>query len=240
MYHFANILFSGPCNLACPYCIGRRIKNPPDNLNTFPLRGIGDFMEALNQKGIRQISLTGTNTDPQLYRHEKKLIDYLRRKIPEVKLSLHTNGTMAIRKMDVFNSYDRATISLPAFSNDVYRKMTGKPTPPDVETIIEKSHIPIKISTILTSDNASKIPDIIERCRELGIRRMVIRNPYGSSRPTDIFDGMTPVRVFGGNPVYISNGMEITHWDFSKTDLTCLNLFSDGVITDRYRIGGQS
>ncbi len=65
-YDFANILFAGPCNLRCPYCIGRQIEPAlnQNNLNQFPLRNIETFVDLLQQNNIRQITFTGTTTGP--------------------------------------------------------------------------------------------------------------------------------------------------------------------------------
>jgi molybdenum cofactor biosynthesis enzyme MoaA len=75
-YDFANILFAGPCNLRCPYCIGRQI-DPGlnrDNLNKFPLRNLGRFVHLWQSYGITDIIFTGATTDPQLYNHQARLL----------------------------------------------------------------------------------------------------------------------------------------------------------------------
>ncbi len=169
-YTFANILFSSPCNLHCPYCIGHNqtLQAMPDNLHTFPLKGLDRFVEQLREHGITQISLTGTNTEPQLYAYESELRSILRAN-SGVKISLHTNGLLVLRKIEVFNQYDRAAISFPSFQPDTYHKLTGHPQVLDLAAIVKASRIPIKVSTILTEQNIHEIPEIIARCRNLGI-----------------------------------------------------------------------
>ncbi|CAF4567228.1 unnamed protein product, partial [Rotaria magnacalcarata] len=49
-----------------------------------------------------KIILTGTRTDPQLYKYEDKLVNRLRQNLPNVHISLHTNGLLAIPKMKTF------------------------------------------------------------------------------------------------------------------------------------------
>jgi molybdenum cofactor biosynthesis enzyme MoaA len=100
MHDFANILFAGPCNRSCPFCIGHLV--PPaasvDNLGTYPPRGIDQFIEVVNRERIEQIVLTGTTTDPQLYRHEARLLTMLRERLhAQARLSVHTNGVRALR-----------------------------------------------------------------------------------------------------------------------------------------------
>jgi len=237
-YDFANILFSGQCNLRCPYCIGHvsTLQSIPNNLNTFPLKGLEEFVNELNHYEVTQISLTGVNTDPQLYACEPELINYLRKRIAGVKLSLHTNGKLVMRKTEVFNLYDRATISLPSFEPETYRKMTGSTRVLDLSKIVQASRIPLKISTLVSEHNINEIPSIMARCRELGISRMVLRKLYGETRHWNLFPDLEPVRYFGGNPVYDVDGMEVTIWDFSTSGIQCLNLFSDGSISQEYQL----
>ncbi len=241
MYDFANILFSGPCNLRCPYCIGhnQKLQAMPENLSQFPLAGLDEFVTQLNRHGVRQISLSGTNTDPQLYQHESKLLDYLRVRIPDVKISLHTNGQLALGKIAVFNHYDRAAISFPSFESETYRQMTGSTHILDLASLVNAAAIPLKISTIVTEHNIEELSRILEGCGELGITRMVLRKLYGETREWNLFAGHQPVRYFGGNPVYELDGMEVTLWDFSASTVQCLNLFSDGSISPEYELTKQ-
>jgi len=240
MARFANILLTGSCNQRCPHCIGRVLaaRALPDNLDRFPLLNLEPFLDLLVQEGIQEISLTGTNTDPQLYPHEAALLDRLRDRLPGVRLSLHTNGRLALAKIDVFNRYDRATISIPSFRPETIRCMTGCDGGPDLAAILRRAMIPVKISTLVTQDNRTEIPEIISRCRELAVRRLVLRRLYGETQPEDFFPGCAPVRMFAGNPVYDVDGLEVTVWDFARSTLRCLNLFSDGTISRDYRLAG--
>ena len=236
MYDFANILLTGRCNRRCPHCIGHALAGRalPDSLGLFPLPGLAEFLEALRRHGITQVSLTGTNTDPLLYRHPDRLIDCLRKEVPGVRLSLHTNGALALRRIRVFNRFDRATVSIPSFRPATCRRMTGSPRVPDLAEILRRSAIPVKVSTLVTPDNRAEIPEILRRCRELGVRRLVLRKLYGDLSPEDFFPGRIPVRIFGGNPVFEQDGLEVTCWDFERSTLRCLNLFSDGRIGTSY------
>ncbi len=182
MYDFANILFSGPCNARCPFCIGRQIdpKLNVDNLDLFPPRSLERFLEMVRINRIRQVVVTGTNTDPQLYTYEAQLLVYLRAVLPpEVRFSLHTNGRLALCKLDVFNSYDRVAISLPSFNEKIYRQMMGVPGVPDLAAILNRARIPVKISCVVTRHNRAEIGDFLEACHSLGVRRVVLRKLFG-------------------------------------------------------------
>src|SRR3990172_8839296 len=91
---FANIHFSGPCNRACYFCIGQHMMalDSLNNLDTWPLKNLDEFIQACKERDISEINLTGSNTDPLLYRHISKLHDYLEHHIPNLVLGVRTNG----------------------------------------------------------------------------------------------------------------------------------------------------
>jgi molybdenum cofactor biosynthesis enzyme MoaA len=235
-YDFANILFAGPCNLRCPYCIGRQV-DPAlnrNNLDEFPLRNLDAFVELLRSHRVRQIILTGTTTDPQLYRREACLIRWLREQLPQAQLSLHTNGQLALEKMHVFNLYDRATVSFPSFDPDTYEKMTSSRRVPDLAAIVRAAQVPVKVSCVLNEHNVGQVDAFLARCREIGIRRLAFRQLYGDPRRWDILSHLTPVGSYRNNPIYDDAGLQVTYWNFDRTTSTSLNLFSDGTISTDY------
>jgi MoaA/NifB/PqqE/SkfB family radical SAM enzyme len=235
-YDFANILLSGPCNLRCPYCIGRQVdpRLNQDNLGLFPPRNLAAFAALLRQHGVRQVVLTGTNTDPQLYRHEARLVTWLREQLPGVRLSLHTNGQLALSKMAVLNAYDRVSLSFPSFDPGTYERMTGSCRVPDLERILQEARVPVKVSCVVNEHNVGQLEDFLTRCRALGVRRVVLRQLYGDTRRGDILPGQAPVSTYRNNPVYDYGGMEVTYWRFEDTSSTSLNLFSNGSISSEY------
>jgi MoaA/NifB/PqqE/SkfB family radical SAM enzyme len=245
MYDFANILFSGgsihPCNARCPYCIGRQIdpRLNVNNLNLYPPHNLDLFIEWIGRHAIRQVVFTGTNTDPQLYRHERRLIHDIRRALPGVQLALHTNGRLALKKMATFNLYDRVSISLPSFDPATYRKMMGVPHPPDLAWILRQARVPVKISSVVTDENAAGTGAFLGTCRSLGIHRVVLRKLYGEPRAWRELlprKGLPLTRrgSFRGNSVYDFHGMDVTLWDFERSQATSINLFSTGEISTVY------
>ena len=249
MYDFANILLSGPCNLRCPHCIGRQLarRADRDNLGRFPLAGLDRFCRARRRAGVTQVALTGTNTDPLLYRHHGQLLGYLRQHVPGVRVSLHTNGVLALGRIDRVNSYDRVCVSVPSLRPATCLPMTGRARALDLTSLARQAVVPLKVSTLVTRHNVHEVLGIVARCRDLGIRRVVLRrlhvqdDPAAGAEPwrqvlTWLAD-LPVTRAFGGNPVLDAGGVELTLWDFRRTRLRCLNLFSDGQISSEYRLG---
>ena len=234
---FANILFAGPCNRRCWYCIGERLPSRVnvDNLDVFPPRNLDAFIDEVNRRGIRQVVFTGTVTDPQLYRHEARLLELLRSRIHTgAQYSLHTNGVLALSRIETFNLFDKACISYPSFEPDTYEKHMGSRRVPDLARIVAASRIPVKVSCVLDASNVGEVPGYLRRCHDAGVRRLVFRRLYGETRTWDIL-GDLPVRsTFRSCPVHDFRGMEVTYWDFDAATTTSINLFADGTLGTSY------
>ena len=234
---FANILFGGPCNRFCPFCIGKQLPGAVqvNNLDLYPLRNQERFAEEVNRLGIRQVVFTGTVTDPSLYRHQAKLLEWLRSHIHTgASYSLHSNGVVAVQRMHEFNLYDKACLSFPSFNPQTYQRMMGSPKVPDLEAILRGATIPVKISCLITPDNYPEIDDFLLRCQQLGIQRLVLRRLFGEERQWDILPQRTPVSHYRGNPVYDYDGMEVTYWNFDTSQSTSINLFPNGTLGGSY------
>lgn len=237
MYDFANILFAGPCNRFCPFCIGKLVPGEAsvDNLDTYPPRGIEDFIEVVNRERIREIVFTGTTTDPQLYRHEVPLLALLRERLhPGARFSVHTNGVLAWKKIATFNRYDRACISFPSFVPEVYEKMMGSRRVPDLAGILRAATIPVKVSCVVNEHNAFQMDSFLAECRRIGVRRLVVRKLFGETREWKILGDLPVVGQFRGNPVLDGGGMEVTFWDFEASACSSINLFSNGTLGTSY------
>lgn len=235
MYDFANILFAGPCNRACPWCIGKQLPGRvnADNLGLYPLRGIERFIGMVNAERITEVVFTGTVTDPQLYRHEARLIVSLRRRLHAgARLSVHTNGVLALNRIDILNLYDRACISFPSFEPGTYQKLMGSRRVPDLAGIIGAARIPVKVSCVVNEHNEEEVPGFIDRCRRIGVRRLVLRRLLGDPRPLE--PGLPLRGEFKGNPVYDAGGMEVTSWNFDRSGCRSINLFADGTLGTDY------
>jgi pyruvate-formate lyase-activating enzyme len=237
-FDFANILFAGPCNLRCPYCIGRQVEPAlnRNNLADFPLANLDHFVSLLQQHQVTEVVLTGTTTDPQLYRHEARLLAWLRERLPPgVHYSLHTNGRLALRQMDTFNLYDRVSLSFPSFRPATYAALTGSTRVPELAEIVRQARVPLKISCVLTDRNAAEVEEILTGCAALGLKRLVFRPLFGDRRDwRPLFDHLPQLSTYRNNPVFGYHGLEVTLWSFHQTSATSLNLFSDGTISTTY------
>jgi len=247
MIDFANILFSGPpahpCNARCYFCIGQQIQArlPQANRDQYPLHGLETFLAIVQSQQVRQVVLTGVNTDPQLYRHEKRLLFHLRERLPPTTVfSLHTNGRLALVKMDIFNRYDKVSLSFPSFNPQTYQRMMRVPII-DLAKLLQSAQTPVKLSCLVTDDNRDEITEYVNHCASLGLRRVVLRKRIGEERSWRQLLGETlndwqPAGEYRDNPIYQADGIEITLWDFATTTSASVNLFSSGEISQEYHL----
>jgi hypothetical protein len=206
-----------------------------NNPDLYPPRGIEPFIEAVNREHIPQIVFTGTVTDPQLYRHEPRLLAMLHGRLhPGAQFSVHTNGVLALQKIDVFNLYGRACISFPSFRSETYFRLMGSRRVPDLAGILRAARIPVKVSCIVNEYNADEMDEFVPECQRIGVRRLVVRKLYGEVRHWDIHRDLPVVRHFKGNPVMDFRGMEVTYWDFDASGCRSIDLFADGTLGTSY------
>jgi MoaA/NifB/PqqE/SkfB family radical SAM enzyme len=240
MTDFANVLFGGPCNRRCYYCIGESLpKNARrDNLREFPPLGMDAFVREVNARRIAEVVFTGTVTDPQLYAHESELLAWLKARVHGgARYSLHTNGVRALKKLEAFNAYDRVCISFPSFDPDTYAAHMGSRAVPDLAAIVRAATIPLKVSCVLDARNAPEVPDFLARLADLGITRVVFRKIFGTQEDHVDFDALLPrIGAYNGNPLYGFRGMTVGYWDFDAATSTSVNLFPDGTLGTSYRL----
>jgi len=240
-FEFGNILFSGPCNQRCPFCIGHRLVETPNNLRQFPPENLDGFVECMRASRSSKIIMTGTRTDPQLYKYEEQLVRHLRHHLPGVHISLHTNGLLAAAKLAAFSMYDSCTMSINSFQPETYRKLHGVKQMPDVAFVLANApHVPLKLSCVVTEENVEEIDQYLATAANLGIRRVALRHLYGEPQrwPASIpaLAHRTPIKYHQSNPVYelFDGRLQVTHWIFDKTSGRSLNLFSDGTLSAEY------
>jgi hypothetical protein len=105
---------------------------------------------------------------------------------------------------------------------------------PDLAAIVRAARIPVKVSCVINEHNAGHVDAFLAHCRDIGIRRLVLRQLYGDARRWDVLSGRIPIKTYRNNPVYDFDGTEVTYWRFDRTISTSLNLFSDGTISTDY------
>src|SRR5262245_10891817 len=106
-FSFANINLLGQCNVNCYFCLGF---DPERQFEKFQHTGIWfedwknweEFIQRCKTEKIRQIYLTGQNTDSLLYKYLPELSGYLRGR--GFYFGLRTNGLLAEKRIGAINT----------------------------------------------------------------------------------------------------------------------------------------
>lgn len=241
---FGNIHFSGPCNRHCYFCIGQHMMglDSLDNLDVWPPRGIDEFIAECNEHDINEVNLTGTNTDPSLYKHLVSLRLYLEQKIPNLVLGIRTN---AIRwKYIQWYLFDNISVSIPSLHPVTYRQIMGG-RPPNIIKLLDdiresNPDARIKANIVLCPENVlnHEILETIAIMEFNGLTTINLREPYGQPHIGNILEkwGYIPSSYLYGMPQYMFNDALVTYWDVHYVEVESVNLYASGKVSTTYPI----
>lgn len=237
---FGNIHLSGPCNRSCYFCIGQHMMalDTLNNLDTWPLAGLDEFVNSCLSHNVREINITGTNTDPLLFQHHHALVEHLRTRIEGVTIGIRTNGVLATNKPDVWRLYDKASVTFPCFDPDVYQTQMGQGSPPDLWHICNmEGPGSLKINVVLDPAVVAVLMGTLDGFADMGITRVNLREPYGQPRVGDPLEGkLNRTGTVLGMPQYEYRGISIVHWDVHYVEVESVNLYASGKVSVTYPI----
>lgn len=240
---FGNIHLSGPCNRSCYFCIGQHMMalDALNTLHAWPLPGIDEFLARCRARGVRQVFLTGTNTDPLLYDHAWALRGAVLRALPGATLGVRTNGVAW--HLPRVRAFDHGSITICSLNPRVYREMMGRGDPPNVVAILDQARsagwIDLKINIVLGPENAGDdLIATLDGLADAGARRVNLREPYGQPRVGDpLAAGEFPsIGKDHGMPAYAWRGMRVTYWDVHYCEVESVNLYASGRVSEDYPI----
>ena len=162
---FGNIHLSGPCNRSCYFCIGQHMMalDSINSLTVWPMPGMRDFTDLCLARFVREVNVTGTNTDPLLYRHTEKLRSTLADAIPGLVLGLRTNGVLLARESNLARYYDKGSVTICSTNPQVYAAMMGSGRPPSLDTVLRATEhwTSLKVNVVLGPENTTGTePDV--------------------------------------------------------------------------------
>lgn len=243
---FANIHFSGACNRSCYFCIGQHMQSLEeiDNRDVWPLVGLEQFLLKCAEKKIGEVNLTGSNTDPLLYKHLPLLTSYLRKRIPGVVLGLRTNGVLAESKPELLDLFDKVSLSITSLDPEIYKATMGKGSPPNVREILRRHpNIRFKANVVLCPETVEgEMPDVfktIDRLADFGICTINLREPYGQTRignPIERLWIFPQSGILLGMPYYQLGPVKVVYWDVHYVEVESVNLYANGIISETYPV----
>ena len=229
---FSNIHFSGPCNRACYFCIGQHMMelDPLNNLDTYPLANFDEFISEVNSRGITDVNLTGTNTDPSLYQHLPELVTDIRSRVKNSRVGIRTNGVL----QDYLYLFDNISVSIPTFDWGLYKELMGKGNPPYIGDLpMDK----VKVNMVLSSKTKHRIHLDIAQLLMMGVKRINLREPYGQPHVGNPIPWMhEPDYHKLGMPVWKVGECEIMYWDVHYVLVESVNLYANGKVSMDYPI----
>jgi molybdenum cofactor biosynthesis enzyme MoaA len=249
----SNIHFSGPCNLDCYYCIGQFMPHLENynSLNTAPedMAGLDRFIEEVTKRGISEVTLTGTNTDPLLYKHIPALAKYLRERIPDLRLGIVTNGQTFPKNMSwlsapptygeqaLAHTFQRVVLSVPTFDPDLYRQIEGGGKPPGVwQWRTALWHTTFEVNVILLPEVLPGLWRTVAELINARVPRVNLREPYGFQRAGNPMMPALPDKHLFGQPQYSMGTTVLTYWDVYRVQIQSVNLFANGRVTTDYAV----
>lgn len=242
---FANIHFSGKCNRNCYFCIGQFMQalEPFNNLNKENLDGFDDFITKCKEYKITEVALTGSNTDPLLYRFIPSLKDKLQKNLDLQMFRITTNGVRVLNNIDTWKLFDFASITFCSFETKINQEMMGG-EPVDIEKIIKNTPFDFRINILLSTKNIcnNDLMLTIDKLIEAGTIKINLREPYGQpnmSKALNLFfkqNNLEFSHKILGNDALIYKGCEICYWNVHYTEVESVNLYSNGKVSDDYPI----
>lgn len=247
---FGNIHLSGICNRSCYFCIGQHMMalDPLNVLNKFPLDGIDEFIDKCVEKGVKEINVTGTNTDPLLYNHLAELKEMLLKRIPDLVFGIRTNGALSEQKSDLLKLFNKGSITICSFDPEIYLKMMGSGSPPDLEKVLPnyQHFTSLKVNVVLGDENVkdNDFLNTIDILNKFNIDKVNLREPYGQSHIGNPFDKifMKPSGTILGMPYYDFHkassmvNTRVCYWDVHYVEVESVNLYANGVVSLTYPI----
>lgn len=241
---FGNIHLSGLCNRECYFCIGQYMMalDPLNNLKTFPLKGLDEFIEKCLEYNINEINITGTNTDPLLFNYTKELKEKLLEKIPNLIFGIRTNGVLSKAKSEVLKLYDKGSITICSFDDDIHKQMMGKGKPFQINEWLQfyKHFTDLKINCVLGIENTEtkdflKTLDILN---DFGIIKVNLREPYGQPNIGDPMkaNGFISKTNVLGMPIYKFKNISVCYWNVHFVEVESVNLYANGNVSITYPI----
>jgi len=210
--------------------------DPLNTLDKWPLPGIDNFVDKCLDKGVKEINVTGTNTDPLLYRHYDKLFDYLEQRMPDGwTFGLRTNGISPPGHGDM-NLFDKASLTICSLNPEINRIMMGG-DPPNLARWYNDFEDDLKVNIVLGVENVDDgdVFRTIAAVGSYGVKRVNLREPYGQPHVGNPIK-FSPTGYVYDMPTFDFGNIEVCYWDVHYCAVESVNLYASGRVSVDYPI----
>jgi len=254
---FANINLLGKCTLDCNFCLGKDLEKEFSkyDFNKVHFDAWSRFEEFLGwcRNGlVKQLYITGQNTDPTCYKYIHELVDYLKEQ--GFYVGVRSNGM--IPDLALFNACTTCTedaVGLTMLTRDPDRFffLTGRRSMPEWEKLIPKITVPLRMAIVVTQNNAPEVLDLIQYISQFrNVRYVQLRRVSTITRRRDwkpaqdefeklakeIDASFTKLDEYETAPIYSIYGMRVSLWRTILTTANSWNYFVNGVLSSEYEI----
>jgi MoaA/NifB/PqqE/SkfB family radical SAM enzyme len=257
-YTFANINLLGKCNFDCRWCLGKDISDFSNFncLNTHFSKWIqfDKFIERVKENGIKQIYITGQNTDSLCYPHLEELIDFLKKS--DFYVGIRTNGLLAPRNIHVINKCttclgDAVSFSVLSRDKAIHKKIVGHENIPDWENIFPQITVPMRVAIVIDRYNVSEFFTLVnwlskfKNIKYVQVRRISTDTRYDEFKEdiqlydtllSDVNSCKRKIKEYETATSYDIDGVECSFWKTIQTTANSMNYYCNGVISDDYFI----
>lgn len=250
---FANINLLGTCNVDCYFCLGKDINDQFKQYNQLKTHfsdwgNFEEFLEKCKDAQIKNIYITGQNTDSLIYHYLDELVDYLQNE-NGFDVGLRTNGYLAPRKFDVINKCRRNVgYSIHSLEPKTNYTIMKRRDIPHWDYIIPRTKN-CRVSIVLNRYNEHEFPYLLdyisnfENVKYIQVRRICTDTREDYLLPDvetyeRVFDkvskGWPLIGHFYGAEIFHMYGKEVCFWRTVKTSIDSFNYYTDGTYSTEY------
>jgi len=253
-YSFANINMLGKCNANCYFCLGKDIEEQlsrHNQMSTFfgNWKNFHKFLDICLEREIRNVYLTGQNTDPSLYPCLQELIDWIQKL--GFNCGIRTNGLKVDENLlEVFKTCKASVgYSIHTLSPITQKMMIGVSRIPDWEYILNNSGSNVRAQVVVTRCNEHEFFDVVKFLSTTPVKYIQARRVSTDTRLKELSPDIAAYerlytlvsRVFPMTRKFFTDaeeyeiyGKKVVFWRTVKTSVNSMNYFSDGTISDEY------
>jgi hypothetical protein len=222
-----------------------------NHLNVLPseLSNLDEYLDLLENDGIRKVYVTGQNCDSLQYKCLDELITILHDR--GFGVGLRTNGYLALQKMDTINRCELSTgYTINSLIPAVNRRIMGRQEIPDWDSILKATLHP-RVQIVVNLMNSVEFLKIVSFvARYPNVKYIQARRISTDTRQDllyqdvieyeKVYEHVKTNYPFKGcyylAEIYEMEGKDVCFWRTVQTSVNSYNYFSDGTISKEYFI----
>lgn len=249
--HYGEILFVGPCNFRCFYCLGHEMHESVYESQFMKLHfskweNFESWLKELRDHRTPVIYLSSTNSEPLLYPHLEELIKYL--KDWGFKVGIRTNGSFDTTVCNLCD--EEISLSLQSLNPITFERITKVPLRFDfLENLSKIKSSNVRVSIVVNRYNKDEIFDMLDELTKFKLAYVQLRQRYlyyteDKTIGEDTLAMKKIARILSDNYAVIGRyknetldynykGMKVSLWwtVFSKQAIASSNYWTNGKIT---------